>query len=203
MSFGVVVPVRAFRFGNTRLAAGLDDELRSELARRLAERVVGAAGSAPVVVVTAAPEVVEWAYALGAHVVPDPGSLDAAAAAGVAALAARGCQRAVVVHADLPFARDYTQVTRDGGQPVATLVPCHHDEGTPVISIPAAVTFPFAYGPQSFRRHARAARSIGLAVRVVRDPTLAFDVDTIDDVAELARRDPSLLGMRADPLTTR
>ena len=83
-------------------------------------------------------------------------------------------------------------------------MPCHHDDGTPVLSIPtaAAATFAFAYGPGSFRRHVAAARAAGLAVRVVRDPALAFDVDTVDDVATLERMDPTLLGARTLPEVT-
>lgn len=193
--FGVVVPVRAFRLGNRRLATGLDDEARATLARRLATRVVAATGDAPVVVVTGAPEVAAWAATVGAAVVDDPGSLDAAARRGVEVLGLAGCRRAVVAHADLPLATTFARVAHDSGTGVAVLVPCHHDDGTPVLSIPthAAQTFGFAYGPGSFRRHVAAARAIGLAVRVVRDPTLAFDVDTVDDLAALERRDPSFL----------
>jgi 2-phospho-L-lactate guanylyltransferase (CobY/MobA/RfbA family) len=51
----------------------------------------------------------------------------------------------------------------------------------------------FAYGPGSFRRHVGAARAAGLAVRVVRDPGLGFDVDTVDDLHALAERDPDAL----------
>jgi 2-phospho-L-lactate guanylyltransferase len=46
--------------------------------------------------------------------------------------------------------------------------------------------FRFQYGPGSFRRHAADARALGAAVRVVRRPDLAFDVDVPDDLAELA-----------------
>ena len=195
-AFGVAVPVRAFRLGNTRLASGLDDTTRTALARLLAERVVTAAGDAPVVVVTSAPEVVEWAAALGIGVVPDPGSLDAAARVGVAELTRLGCRRVVVAHADLAFVTDFTPVVRDAGVATAVLVPCHHDDGTPVLSLPTGVDFAFAYGPGSFRRHVQAARVAGLAVRVVRDPALAFDVDTVEDISVLAHRDPTLLGAR-------
>ncbi len=199
-ALGVAIPIRTFALGNTRLATGLDDERRAALAERLADRVHHAAGDAPVVVVTSAPEVVAWARARGATVVPDPGSLDGAATAGVAALAAIGCRRAVVAHADLPFVRDFAPVAHDAGRPVAVLVPCHHDDGTPVLSVPTDVAFGFAYGPGSFRRHAGAARTAGLAVKVVRDPDLAFDVDTLDDLADLSRRAPDLVP--AAPIAT-
>lgn len=195
---GIAVPVRAFRFGNTRLASGLDEDTRAALARRLATRVVEAARGAPVVIVTSAAEVADWAASVGADVVADPGSLDGAARRGVEALARRGCRRAVVAHADLPFVTTFAPILHDADRATAVLVPCHHDDGTPVLSIPtaAAASFAFAYGPDSFRRHVAAARAAGLAVRVVRDPALAFDVDTLDDVDVLARRDPSLLGLR-------
>jgi len=76
---------------------------------------------------------------------------------------------------------------------VAVLVPDQRDDGTPVLSVPTHAGFAFAYGPESFRRHLDAARSVGLAVRVVRDPELAFDVDTVDDLREVSARAPELL----------
>jgi 2-phospho-L-lactate guanylyltransferase len=66
------------------------------------------------------------------------------------------------------------------------LVPCHRDDGTPVLSLPVHAPFEFQYGPGSFRLHAAEARRVGLGVRVVRDPTLAFDIDLPDDLARLA-----------------
>jgi len=45
--------------------------------------------------------------------------------------------------------------------------------------------FRFAYGPGSFRRHAAEARRLGLGLRVVRDPDLAFDIDVPEDLAAL------------------
>ena len=54
-----------------------------------------------------------------------------------------------------------------------------------LISIPVTPSFPFAYGPGSFRRHLAGARAAGLAVRVVRDPLLGFDVDLPSDLAAL------------------
>ena len=92
----------------------------------------------------------------------------------------------MVAHADLPRARPGALVrfaTRPPG--VVALVPCHRDDGTPVLSIPASVDFPFAYGPGSARRHAAIARGLGLATHVVRDPELGYDVDVPADLATL------------------
>jgi 2-phospho-L-lactate/phosphoenolpyruvate guanylyltransferase len=182
---GVVIPVRAFALGKARLAAQLDDTTRAELARKLADRVGAAAGELPTVVVSSATDVREWAQGLGLDVVDDPGTLDDAAAAGRAWARARGCARAVVAHADLPFAESLAPLARDGARPIVALVPCHRDDGTTVISVPVDVPFRFAYGPGSFRRHAAEARRLGLGFRVVRDAELAFDVDVPDDLDRL------------------
>jgi 2-phospho-L-lactate guanylyltransferase len=186
---GVVVPVRAFALGKARLAERIGPDERADLGRRFAGRVVAAAGERPVVVVTSAPDVEAWAAELGVATIADPGSLDAAAAAGRAYLAELGCVRTVVVHADLPFARTLDPVAGDADEPIVALVPCHRDDGTPVLAVPTAAPFRFAYGPGSFRRHVGEAERLGLGVRVVSDPDLAFDVDVPSDLEQLRVRD--------------
>jgi len=182
---GVVIPVRAFALGKARLTAHLDNETRTALARMLADRVGAAAGELPTVVVSSATDVRDWARTRGLDVLDDPGTLDESAAAGRAWVAARGCTRAVVAHADLPFARTLAPLARDGRRPIVAVVPCHRDDGTTVISVPVGVPFEFAYGPGSFRRHAAEARRLGLGFRVVRDGDLAFDVDVPADLDRL------------------
>ncbi len=180
---GVVVPIRAFALGKVRLATRVADADRADLGRRLAATVVAAAGDLPVVVVSSAPEVLDWATELGLTVLSDPGTLDAAADAGRTHFRARRCGRVIVAHADLARARALGTMARDGSRPIAALVPCHRDDGTPVLSVPADAPFRFAYGPGSFRRHAAESRRLGLGLRVVRDPDLAFDVDVPADLA--------------------
>jgi 2-phospho-L-lactate/phosphoenolpyruvate guanylyltransferase len=182
---GAVIPIRAFALGKARLAASLDGAERAALGRRWAEQVVHAAGELPIVVVSSDPDVTVWATDLGLDVLDDPGSLDDAARVGRDRLRDRGCSRVIVVHADLPRAHDLARLARDASQPVVALVPCHRDDGTPVLSVPAAAEFRFAYGPDSFRRHAAEARRLGLGLRVVRDRDLAFDVDIPADLVAL------------------
>ncbi len=184
---GVVIPVRAFAAGKARLAGVLDEATRATLGRTLADRVVAAAGGLPVVVVTSAPEVVAWAAGHGLEHLPDPGAgLDVAVTVGRDHLVAAGCRRVVIAHADLPRARPgaLERFAVDGPD-VVTIVPCHRDDGTPVLALPATSPFDFAYGPGSARAHARAARAAGLAVRIVRDPDLGYDVDVPADLEAL------------------
>jgi 2-phospho-L-lactate guanylyltransferase len=184
----VVIPLRAFTGANTRLGAVLTEHERASLARSMADRVVAAAAPLPVVVVSSAPDVIEWADGHGCEVIADPGTLDGAAASGVQWARARGYSRAVVVHADLPLATSFDSVSGDGADPIAVIVPDHRNDGTPVLSIPTAGDFAFAYGPGSAARHMEAARAGGLYVRLVDDYTLAFDVDTVDDLDALTTR---------------
>ena len=89
----------------------------------------------------------------------------------------------IVAHADLPHARPGALERFATIAPgIVTIVPCHRDDGTPVLSVPAGAGFAFAYGPGSARRHAAIARGLGLAVHIVRDPELGFDVDVPADL---------------------
>jgi 2-phospho-L-lactate guanylyltransferase len=193
---GVVIPVRSFTRGKSRLAGALahDATAHEAFVRDLADRAADAAAGHATAVVTSAPEVVAWATDRGLAVIPDGGSLDAAATDGRAWALDRGCTRVVVVHADLPDIASLELVDGDGDAPVAVIVPCHRDDGTPVLSVPVhsvggAAPFAFSYGPGSFARHCAAAQAAGLELRVVRDPALAFDVDGPDDLEiVLARR---------------
>jgi 2-phospho-L-lactate/phosphoenolpyruvate guanylyltransferase len=182
---GVVLPLRSFTHGKARIAEQLGAARREQFVRTMADRVANAAGSLPVVVVSSAPEVVVWAQARGHLVLPDPGSLDGAATAGRDHFRDQGYVRVVIAHGDLPFARTLGHVAGDGAAQVAVVVPCHRDDGTPVLAIPTDVPFAFAYGHGSFARHCEHARALGLDVRVVRDRDLSFDVDVPDDLARV------------------
>jgi len=182
---GIVVPLRSFSFGKARLSPVLSERERAALARAMAERVVGAAGTRPVAVVTSDPDVETWARGRGCDVVADPGSLDRAAAAGREWARTLGLLRYAVVHADLPLVRTFDAVTGAGAARLAVVVPDRHDDGTPVISLPADVPFAFAYGPGSAARHVAEAERHALAVEVLHDETLNFDVDVADDLDQL------------------
>jgi 2-phospho-L-lactate guanylyltransferase len=179
----VLVPVKAFRLAKQRLSGALDGDARATLARRMAAAVVTAAAPLPVWVVCDDGAVAVWAAQVGAGVLWRPGrGLDGAVHDGVGALAAEGWQRVVVAHADLPRAVRLDWVAAFPG---VTIVPDRRDDGTNVISLPTSGGYRFSYGPGSFRRHAAEARRLGYAVRVVREPSLGWDVDVPDDLPGL------------------
>jgi 2-phospho-L-lactate guanylyltransferase len=177
------MPVKAFAEAKVRLAPALPSAARAALAEAMAAHVLAAAGDLPVAVVCDDAGVADWARRRGALVVWEPGrGLNGAVEAGVAHLAAAGVERVVVAHADLPLADGLGEL--DTGEGV-TLVPDRRDDGTNVVCIPSTSGFKFAYGPGSFARHGAEARRLGLALHIVRDPRLSFDVDLPADLAGL------------------
>lgn len=185
---GVVIPVRSFVLGKVRLADVLDEAARAELTATMANRVVDAVSDRPCTIVSNAAEVRAWAAGRGLEVLDDPGSLDGAASAGRDWALTHGCDRYAVVHADLPRIKTLDDVLRDGPEPVAVIVADHRGDGTPVLTLPSATPFTFAYGPGSAARHVAEAERRGLMIRRVDDPDLAFDVDLPADLEFLHDR---------------
>lgn len=180
----VLVPVKAFGEAKVRLAPALPPAERAILARRMGEQVLAAARPLPVAVVCDDAEVAAWARAQGALVIPEPGlGLNGAVTAGVAHLARAGVSRVIVAHADLPLAVDLPDL---GHANRVTLVPDRRLDGTNVVCVPTDVGFAFSYGPGSCLRHWLEATRLGLAVEVVREPRLAWDVDIPSDLEGLA-----------------
>lgn len=176
----VLVPVKAFSRAKLRLAPVLTGPERAQLARAMANQVLAAALSLPVAVACDDAEVAAWARQHGALVAWAPGhGLNGAVMAGVTILARRGVRQVTVAHADLPLAADLTWL---GGFAGVTLVPDRHGDGTNVACVPATAGFRFSYGPGSFRRHHEEAERLCLPLRVIEDPSLAWDVDLPSDL---------------------
>jgi 2-phospho-L-lactate guanylyltransferase len=177
----VVVPVKAFGQAKVRLASALDPGARAELARHMAEIVLLAADPLPAVVVCDDGGVRDWAERSGARVVWCPGrGLNGAVADGVMALRDDGVDVAIVAHADLPLA---TRLDWLADFPGVSLVPDRRLDGTNVLCVPTDAGFGFSYGAGSFGRHRVEAARLGLPVRIVADPHLAWDVDLPVDLA--------------------
>jgi 2-phospho-L-lactate guanylyltransferase len=176
----VLVPVKAFHEAKRRLDRALTASERSDLARSMAAQVVEAAAPLPVAVVCDDNEVADWARVRGALVVWEPGrGLNGAVEAGVEHLRDAGVAHVTVCHADLPRASRIADV---GSAPGITLVPDRYGNGTNVIAVPTDAGFRFSYGPGSFARHRAEAERIGLPLRVLDLPDLAWDVDEPGDM---------------------
>ena len=178
-----LVPIRSFD-GMTRLSGRLRPEDRTMLARDLAGRTTRAAldADAAVSVITADPEVKQWATTCGLDVVDEAVSrgLNGAAATGVEAV---GDTPWLVIHSDLPaISADDIRAATEAVKAGYVLAPSH-DGGTSIVG-GTGPNFPFRYGPGSFRRHLSAVH--GEAMILVR-PGLALDLDHPWDLEVLGR----------------
>lgn len=183
----MLVPVKAFTEAKQRLRPVLADHLRSALAQRCAETVLLAARPLDVWVVCDDDSIEAWAQEHGASVIRTPSAgLNPAISAGAAQLAQSGVDMVVIAHGDLPLATDLHTVldARPRSVSAVTIVPDLGFDGTNVMALPRALigAFTFRYGRGSFLAHIGEALRHGSAVRIVRNPELAHDIDTPDDL---------------------
>jgi len=174
----VLVPVKAFTEAKQRLSSVLEPELRSRLARWLADGVIRSVRPTPVFVVCDDHEVRVWADAAGATALWTAQlGLNGAVDDGVAAITAAGFDHVVVSHADLPFPQGLVDIARAG---TSTFVPDRRRDGTNVMSFPTLAPIAADYGPGSFQRHRDHASTTTTEVRF--DHHLSIDLDTPADL---------------------
>jgi 2-phospho-L-lactate guanylyltransferase len=179
----VLVPIKSFRAAKGRLSGELGPAARADLSRMMASRVLAAGRPFPTFVVCDDDEVAAWAGRHDAEVLWTPGlGLNGAIDHAIDVVTGKGAEHVVVAHSDLPLATTFEHLVLAG---TVTLVPDHRLDGTNVQSRPTALPLAADYGASSFRHHLAAALDLGHRVRVVTDPLLARDVDTVDDLRHL------------------
>ena len=182
-----VLPIKSFSGAKSRLGGGFD---RSELAAAMAGDVLSALAATPaldtVIVVTAE----ALADDTGAIVIPDPDEAGQSAAAqrGIEAALERGAERVLLVPGDCP-ALDPSELGRllgeESAPPQVTVVPDRHGSGTNALLLTPPDAVAPSFGAGSMARHAARARAAGATVKLRALPSLALDVDTLDDLQAL------------------
>ena len=149
--------------------------------------------------VSASPAIAAFASALGALVIADPPGAGMAGACGaaVAELARRGAARVLILPADLPFADAATIADLASAPgPGIVMVTDRRGDGTNALLLDPPGAIAPAFGTDSASAHRAAAAAAGVRLTLAALPALQFDLDTADDLAELA----ALLAA-GDPLT--
>jgi 2-phospho-L-lactate guanylyltransferase len=123
---------------------------------------------------------------------------DQAVLRGVAHAVELGAAQVLCIAGDCPLL-DPSELDTLLGRPrtaarYAVLVPDRHGTGTNALLLSPPDALPPRYGPDSFARHRQLAEEAGLHVEVAEIDTLALDVDTPDDLAELQQRIASSRG---------
>ena len=187
-----ILPVKSFGAAKQRLSEALGSGAREALAQAMFTDVLGSLRRTPgidgIVVVTADRAAEAAASAHGILVLLDPaqaGQSDAALI-GIRHALAEGYERVMLVPGDTPLVQPGELAGLVSASRGVLIVPDRHGTGTNalVLSPPGAIVPSF--GPGSFERHVAAAEAAGLPHRVEELRTLALDVDTPADLAELA-----------------
>jgi 2-phospho-L-lactate/phosphoenolpyruvate guanylyltransferase len=187
-----VVPVKEFARAKERLAASLSPRLRQQLAAAMFEDVLealsGAGGLAGIAVVTVDPTAAAIARRYGTNVFTDGARDGHTGAVTAAALKlAAGGSAMLTMPGDIPrvTAADIAQVLVAHPAGAAfTIVPAWDERGSNAILCSPADLVPLRFGSDSFFPHLAAARALGLQPTIVRNASIALD---LDEPAELSR----------------
>jgi 2-phospho-L-lactate guanylyltransferase len=187
-----VVPVKELWRTKSRLGPILDPGARAGLTLYMMGRVISAlraAGFENVCVVSPDRIVLDEAQMRGAAPLrQESRGLNPALDEGRLWAMERGASALLVLPADLPLldAEDVRAVLESAVEaPSMTISPDGTRAGTNALLLRPPDALPFAFGPDSYEAHLRAARERGLDVRVCERSHLAFDLDTADDLTHL------------------
>jgi len=193
MKLWLVVPVKPFAEGKSRLATVLSWQQRRGLNQYLFHNLLTQAQAAQVftgvVVVGRDPQVlaeVTWAQVTFEQ--EEKQSLNEALEQGRRRALLQGAEAILILPADLPLLTvgDITQLYRLGQvQPHMVIAPSH-DGGTNALLLHPPQMIPFAFGEQSFTRHCTLADKVRLPYRIYKSPSLSFDLDWPKDLTQLA-----------------
>lgn len=178
ISDAFVIPLKQFDLAKERLRASQVESV-TELAQRLATRVITSCAPRHTIVLSESDTISEFAVTLGCEVLrSDATDLNGAVQRAYGALQSR-FERLVIVHGDLRYPEGLG--TFEPGEGI-TIVTDHHAQGTNVMALPTGLDFHFAYGADSASLHRREGERLGCHVALVTDSPWRFDVDEPDDL---------------------
>ena len=188
-----ILPVKSFSEAKRRLRRGLTVGERRALAEAMFTDVLVALRRASeiegILVVTADHGAQQIAGGYGAAILDDEEhGHNAAARHGIRRALELEADQALLVPGDCPLldpAELDGLVAREPESPSALIVPDRHGTGTNALLLTPPDSLAPSFGPGSCERHASNALDAGIAHEVLRTQSLAFDVDTPDDLDAL------------------
>jgi 2-phospho-L-lactate/phosphoenolpyruvate guanylyltransferase len=192
-----LLPVKAPENAKQRLSGFMTPAQRESLARLMFEEVLttlcAVKGLDRIAVATCDDAVASHARRAGVLVFEETAQRGHSHSADAAARCAKelGATTVMMVPIDTPLvtAAEIEDLIA-AVEPGVMIVPSSDGTGTNAMVHTPPGAIECRFGPGSFEKHCEQARSKGLAVKVMRPPGLLFDIDTIEDVAELLARAP-------------
>lgn len=192
MKLWLIVPVKPFGVGKSRLAGVLSAAARARLSRRMLHHVLTQAAQANVLtgtlVVSRDATVLDGLPETEAILVQERGDdLNRALEQGRQQAVAWGADAILVIPADLPLltAEDIRRLYLAATSGAGVVIAPSTDGGTNALLLRPATAIRFAFGPRSFAAHQALAHQAGLPCHRFQSPTLSFDVDWPTDLVTL------------------
>lgn len=190
-----ILPVKSFESAKQRLGEALGSGSRAALAAAMFSDVLGALERSSmlqgIIVVSGDREVGDIVAGRNVLLIDDQveKGQSHAARVGLARAASTGFDRAALVPSDCPLL-DPSELeelfVRAAAGVEVVLVPDRHGTGTNALVIDPSGPFEPQFGPGSCKRHVEQAEARGVRFAVERPASLTLDVDTGDDLVELA-----------------
>jgi 2-phospho-L-lactate guanylyltransferase len=192
MKLWLLVPVKPLDEGKSRLAGMLSPAMRGELVQQWLGHVLACASAcsflAGSIVISRDGQVHNIARAAGAFPLAESGyDLNLALDQARRAAMARQADAILVLPADLPLLRvaDIEQLYRLAADGPSVVIAPGRNGGTNALLLRPPLAIDFAFGVGSFQRHSELATAQAFPCLVYDSPTLAFDVDVVEDLVEL------------------
>jgi 2-phospho-L-lactate guanylyltransferase len=192
MKLWLIVPVKPFSEGKSRLAAVLPPATRAVLSRRLFQHVLREAIAsdlfAGILVVSRDLTVLDGLSSAAVALIPESGhELNQAIQQGRQAALQRGADAILVLPADLPRLHrgDLHALCAASTAPHSVVIVPSADNGTNALLLRPPHIINFAFGRNSFAYHCRSAQLAGIPCVIHDSPHLAFDVDWPADLDQL------------------
>lgn len=195
MPTAAVLPVKRFEAAKQRLGGELGNGTRAALAAAMFADVLGSLQRCEsleaIIVVSGEAQVHDVVSESGLIAISDhhDKGQSHAVRSGLARAAALGCDRAIMVSGDCPLL-DPAELDELIGAAHAdvVIVPDRHESGTNGLIINPSGPFEPQFGPDSLARHSKQAERRELSMSIEPLGSMAIDIDTPEDLSELARR---------------
>ncbi len=193
MKLWLIVPVKPFAVGKSRLAEALPAAQRADLNRRMFHHVLTQAAQAEILagalVVSQDATVLDGVSGLEVAFVQERSDgLNRALEQGRQQALAWGADAILVLPADLPLltAADLRALYALATGGANVVIAPSGDGGTNALLLSPATALRFAFGTHSFAFHRSLALLADLSCRLFESPTLSFDLDSPTDLATLS-----------------
>jgi len=207
VSLWLILPVKPFREGKSRLASWLTPDEREQINRWLLQRTLRVVTQVTeideILVVSRDTQVLAVARAWHVRTLYEGSKADLNSTLNRTAqlLSSLRIPRMLVLPVDLPrlTTQDVRALARVLKRPLTpgvgrmVIAPDHERQGTNALGLAPPQGHTFAFGPGSFWRHVMQARQQGREVHIIERPTLAQDLDWPSDLYLLRPAFPELV----------